>query len=172
MTDNRTKSTGGSRSDRLNPTDATLWEIKRDPELRTTIVAVAMLDRVPDWDTLNATVKRVIDGMPRLRQRVEEATLGLGRPRWTDTEVDLPFHLRRMTARQPGTVDAVLELSHPLAAEEFDNRVGPRSDVVAVALFHALEAGPVELRHLRVADGSVVPQAVGRCPISSWKLRR
>ncbi len=107
-------------SNRLNPTDATLWEIKRDPELRTTILAVAMLDAVPEWDLLAATVKRVVDGMPRLSQRVEDAAFGIGRPRWTDTEVDLPFHLRRLRSPHPGGVDAVLELCHPLAGEEFD----------------------------------------------------
>jgi hypothetical protein len=33
---------------RLNPTDATLWDIERNPSLRTTIVAVLVLDRPVD----------------------------------------------------------------------------------------------------------------------------
>ncbi len=105
--------------DRMNPTDATLWEIKRDPELRTTIVALATLAETPDWDALTATVRRAIDTTPRLRQRVVEGTLGLGRPRWVDCEVDLPFHLRRVTVPQP-TSGALLELIRPLAGEDFD----------------------------------------------------
>lgn len=35
-----------------------MWDIERDPELRSTVVAVAVLDRVPAWDRL---VRRLDD---------------------------------------------------------------------------------------------------------------
>ncbi len=106
--------------DRMNPTDATLWEIKRDPELRTTIVALATLTAVPDPTVLEAAVRRAIESTPRLRQRVVEGTLGMGRPRWVDCDVDLPFHLRRVTLPQPATSATLLEMIRPLAGEDFD----------------------------------------------------
>jgi WS/DGAT/MGAT family acyltransferase len=107
-------------SDRLNPTDATLWAIKRDPELRTTIVGLGLLDRRPAWPELQAAVARGVERLPRLRQRVAEGPLGLGRPRWTDVTPDLSFHLRRIAAPGSGDLRAVLDLCGILAAEDFD----------------------------------------------------
>ncbi|MGB5757985.1 MAG: wax ester/triacylglycerol synthase domain-containing protein, partial [Acidimicrobiales bacterium] len=112
---------GATRSsDNLNPTDATLWAIKRDPELRTTIVGLGLLDGRPTWSTLQAAVERAVDRMPRFRQRVAERPLGFGRPRWVDATPDMAFHLRRSAAPEPGDLRSVLDLCGLLAAEDFD----------------------------------------------------
>ena len=107
-------------SRRLNPTDATLWAIKRDPELRTTIVGLGLLDTTPAWPDVQAAVARAVERLPRLRQRVAERPLGLGRPRWVDVTPDPAFHLRRIAAPEPGDLRAVLDLCGALAAEDFD----------------------------------------------------
>ena len=104
----------------MNATDATLWDIKRDPALRTTIVALALLERSPDWETLNLTVERALERLPRFRQRVVEGLFGLGRPKWVETDVDLPFHLRRVDAPASKDLQSILELCGAIAGEEFD----------------------------------------------------
>lgn len=105
---------------RLNPTDATLWEIQRDPELRTTIVALALLDRVPSAEDLTTAVAGAVDAIPRLRQRVVEGPLGLGRPHWAPSDPDLSFHLRREQLGSSDGLRAVLDTCGVLAAEGFD----------------------------------------------------
>ncbi len=111
---------GFGAGDRLNPTDATLWEIKRDPILRTTIVAVALLDRSPDWARLQSTVVRSVEALPRLRQRVHDGPLGFGRPLWVDAHPEMAFHLRRVKAPTTGSLRDVLDIGGVLASQEFD----------------------------------------------------
>ncbi len=113
-------STETESSQRLNPTDATLWEIQRDPELRTTIVALAVLDRCPHWADLTAAVEKAVATIPRLRQRVAEGPLGLGRPHWEASDPDLDFHLRRAAVPSAGGMRNVLDVCGTLAAEGFD----------------------------------------------------
>ena len=36
----------------MSDADALMWNIEKDPQLRSTIVAVIVLDRVPDWTAL------------------------------------------------------------------------------------------------------------------------
>ena len=107
-------------ADHLNPTDATLWEIKRDPELRTTIVALVVLDRQPDSRALAAAIGRAIERFPRLRQRVEDNPLGIGRPRWVGTSPDLGYHLRHLRAPEPNDLRRALDICGVAASEEFD----------------------------------------------------
>ena len=105
----------------FNGSDALLWNIEKDPCLRTTIVAVSLLDRSPDWDRL---VERVIDAvarLPRLRQRVVAVPALMGVPRWQDDDdFDITFHLRRVVAPAPADLRAVLDLAGPIAMAAFD----------------------------------------------------
>ena len=55
---------GAHFDDVLNPSDALLWTIERDPSLRTTIVAIAVLDRAPDWARLQ---QRLVDASIRTK---------------------------------------------------------------------------------------------------------
>jgi len=116
---------GAGRGRRLHdavaPADAVLWDIERDPVLRSTIVAVARLDRSPDWGRLTARLDRVSRLVPRLRERVADPPFGLGAPRWViDEHFDLRYHLRR--ARCPAGADmrAVLDMAEPIASAGFD----------------------------------------------------
>nr|WHV03854.1 putative wax ester synthase/acyl-CoA:diacylglycerol acyltransferase [uncultured bacterium] len=109
-----------STTDRLNPTDATLWQIQRDPLLRTTIVGLALLDHQPAWDELTATVERAIDRLPRLRQRVVDGPLGFGRPHWADTDIDLDHHLIRRNIDDAGDLRSLLDVVGELASDDLD----------------------------------------------------
>ena len=90
-------------ADRLRDADALLWNIERDPVLRSTIVAVAVLDRPPDVRRLGARLERAAAAFPALRRVVVRDRLG--RPRWVDDRAfDLAYHLRRIACPAPGTV--------------------------------------------------------------------
>ena len=87
---------GPSRSRRLSASDTVLWDLDRDPVLRSTITAVALLDRAPDWGRLRTRIDRASQLIPRMRQRVGPAPFGIGAPRWVDDgDFDLDHHLRR-----------------------------------------------------------------------------
>ena len=111
---------GTSRPNRLNPTDATLWQIERDPLLRTTIVGLALLAGRPDWDDLVSAIAVAIDRLPRLRQRIAEGPLGFGRPHWVESEADLSHHLLRTRVDDASDLRSLLEVAGVMATEEFD----------------------------------------------------
>jgi len=68
----------------MSDVDALMWNIEKDPLLRSTIVAVGILDRTPDWATLRARFDRATVAIPRLRQRVLSPPFRIGPPRWTN----------------------------------------------------------------------------------------
>ncbi len=73
---------------KLNPTDATLWDIERNPNLRTTIVAVLVLDRPVELTRLANMFEATSRLVPRFRQRVVGLPGGIGTPHW---ELDARF---------------------------------------------------------------------------------
>jgi diacylglycerol O-acyltransferase / wax synthase len=106
---------------RMNPSDAVMWDIERDPELRSTVVAVAILDQEPEWERLVHRLDIVSQLVPRLRQRVVVPPFHLGFPLWVEDELfDISYHVRRVQAPEPGTLREVLDLAQPLAMTAFD----------------------------------------------------
>ncbi len=105
----------------MSDADALMWNIEKDPILRSTILAVAILDRVPDWDVLRRRMDRTTRIIPRLRQRVLSPPLRVGPPRWTvEPTFDLDFHLRRMRLSGSGSERALLDVLQPIATASFD----------------------------------------------------
>lgn len=105
----------------LNASDALMWSIEKDPCLRSTIVAVSLLDRSPDWHRLSLRMADACDLVPRLRQRVVATPLRLGPPRWQlDEYFDINYHLRRAVAPGPGDLRSVLDIAGLMAMSAFD----------------------------------------------------
>ena len=88
----------------MSDEDALMWNIEKDPILRSTILAVAIFDRRPTGTRLRARIERTTTHViPRLRQRVLSPPFRIGPPRWTvEPTFDLDFHLRRMRLPAPG----------------------------------------------------------------------
>ncbi|KKW66291.1 wax ester/triacylglycerol synthase domain-containing protein [Mycolicibacterium elephantis] len=104
----------------LSNSDAFMWRNERDPLLRSTIVTLILLDRCPDWHQLVDRFDRLSRTVPRFRQRVIPSTPFVP-PRWDFvSDFDLGFHLRRVTAPEPGNIDALLELARVAAMADFD----------------------------------------------------
>lgn len=137
----------------FNDSDTVLWNIERDPSLRTTIVAVAVLDRAPDWERLRTRILETADTVPRLRQRVVEAPFGMGPPRWVhDDRFDLDYHLRRVVVPPPGDLDAVLDLAAPMAMAAFD-KDRPLWEFTLVEGLQGGRAALIEKIHHAFTDG-------------------
>ncbi len=104
----------------MRNSDAFTWAMESDPRLRSTVVTVIMLDRSPDWDEVRNRFDVVSRAVPMLRQRVVPSPPPAP-PRWEHApDFDLGFHMRRVTAPAPGTIDTVLEMARVAAMEDFD----------------------------------------------------
>jgi diacylglycerol O-acyltransferase len=105
----------------MNGTDATLWDIERDPSLRTTVVSILQLDRSVKPERLLRSIDESSRLMPRMRQRVVEAPMGVGAPHWVIAEgVDVRDHVHFAELEPPVPFSAVLDLAAACAVEPFD----------------------------------------------------
>lgn len=104
----------------MSQTDAFTWAMESDPRLRSTVVTVIMLDRSPDWDVVRERFEVLSASLPIWRQRVVESPPPTP-PRWEDApDFDFSFHLRRVSAPEPGTLEGVLEMARVAAMSDFD----------------------------------------------------
>ena len=101
--------------------DALMWNIERDPLLRSTIAVVWLMDRAPDRARLERKVERATRTIPRLRQHVLPNPLALAPPRWeADAYFDLAAHLSWHRAPGDGSLRALLDFAQPMAMRHFD----------------------------------------------------
>lgn len=136
----------------MRSTDAFTWGMESDPALRSTIVALALLDRCPDWQDVVNRFDRVSRRLPIFRQRVVESPAPAP-PRWENyPDFDLAYHMRRLTAPAPGDPNTVLEIARIAAMSDFD-RARPLWEVT---LIDGLEDGGAALLckvHHSLTDG-------------------
>jgi diacylglycerol O-acyltransferase len=105
----------------LSQNDTIMWTVEHDPLLRSTIVAVVLLDRAPDWADLVARVDHASRMVPELREKVVAVPGHPGLLRWVpEPDLDLEYHLRRLAAPEPGRLANVLQLARSFAAAGFD----------------------------------------------------
>jgi WS/DGAT/MGAT family acyltransferase len=137
----------------MSDEDALMWNIEKDPVLRSTIVAVAVLDRAPDWDQVRSRFARATLFIPRLRQRVQSPPLRLGPPRWSyDSSFDLDFHLRRFRLPPPASVRTLLDVVGPIATAGFD-RARPLWEATLLEGLDDDRAAMVLKVHHAITDG-------------------
>ena len=104
----------------MRSSDAFTWSMESDPRLRSTVVTVLLLDSSPDWAEVRDRVERLTYELPMMRQRVVNSPLSAP-PRWQPcAEFDLDFHMRRVAAPAPGSLDHVLEMARLAQMEDFD----------------------------------------------------
>ena len=107
-------------SEFMSQSDAFTWAMESDPRLRSTVVTVILLDRSPDWDVVRERFEVVSRNLPMFRQVVVE-TPGPTPPRWEPApDFDPDFHLRRVSAPEPGNLEGVLEMARVAAMSDFD----------------------------------------------------
>jgi diacylglycerol O-acyltransferase len=137
----------------MSDADALMWNIEKDPILRSTIVAVGILDREPDFEQVRRRLDRASIAIPRLRQRVVTPPFRIGPPRWThEPGFDLDFHLRRVRLAAPGDHRRLLELVAPIAQSSFD-RARPLWELTIVEGLTGGRAAAVMKVHHSVTDG-------------------
>lgn len=108
-------------ADRMSDTDALMWNIEKDPALRSTITMVIEFDQTIDRERLVQRFERMTRVIPRFRQRVRGNPLSIAPPRWeTDPHFDLHFHLWWVKAPKRGATRDLLSIAEPIAMSGFD----------------------------------------------------
>jgi WS/DGAT/MGAT family acyltransferase len=136
----------------MRNSDAFTWAMEHDPRLRSTVVTILVFEKAPDWDVVRSRFDRVVRTIPMFRRRVVE-NLPPAPPRWEDDpEFDLDWHLRRVEAPAPHTLDTVLEMARRAEVTDFD----PVRPLWEVTLVEGLESGEAALlvkMHHALSDG-------------------
>lgn len=138
---------------RMSDSDALMWNIEKDPILRSTITVVATLDRAPDRQTLLERVERGSRLIPRMRQRVVGNAYSIAPPRWeVDPNFDLRYHVRFLRAGGAGTLQDVLDIAEPMGVQGFD-RARPLWELAVVEGLEDDRAAMVYKVHHAITDG-------------------
>lgn len=136
----------------MRNSDAFTWAMESDPRLRSTVVTVILLDRSPDWDDVRDRFGAIAAAVPMLRKRVV-ASPSPAPPRWEFApDFDLDFHMRRVTAPEPATIDTVLEMARVAAMGDFD-RARPLWEATLVDGLDNDRAAMVLKFHHALTDG-------------------
>jgi diacylglycerol O-acyltransferase len=139
--------------DRMSDADALMWNIEKDPALRSTITSVIVLDRALPHDVLIRRFERLSRVVPRLRQRVRSNTLSIAPPRWEiDPHFDLGFHLWWVRSPGKGTDHDLLSIAEPIAMSGFD-RARPLWRAVIVEGLAGGQSAIVMKLHHAITDG-------------------
>lgn len=137
----------------MSASDSVMWTIERDPQLRSTVLALCLFDRLPDMVQLRARIQDATSRLPRLRQRVEPAGLGSLTPRWVDDSgFDPRYHFREIAAPDPGPDRWLLDFAGTLAEGGFD-RTRPPWEIVVVGGLHDGAAALLFKLHHSLTDG-------------------
>lgn len=139
--------------DYMSENDTTLWVGERDPRLRSTIVSVWLLDRMPEESDFKDMLAESVEAIPRLRQRVVRDPYAIAPPRWeVDPNFDPSFHLRKLHLGGQGTLRDLLDLAEPIAMQAFD-KDRPLWEFYLVNGLAEGRAGVIMKLHHAVSDG-------------------
>ncbi|HEY9417522.1 MAG TPA: wax ester/triacylglycerol synthase domain-containing protein [Pseudonocardia sp.] len=149
-------------ADEMNALEVLMWRAETDRSLSSTVVGLEQLDVVPDWDRFVAAHEWAVKMVPRFRQRVVEAPLGIGNPRWAvDPEFDLRYHLRRMALPGAGGWAELLEAAAAIAMAPFDRSRPPWEVVLFEGLPDGRGAYLLKLHH-SATDGLGIMQLLSQ----------
>jgi len=137
----------------MSDSDALMWGIEADPLLRSTIIAIAVLDQAPDHEQLMAKVHRGTLDIARLRQRAVSPPWRVAPPRWVvDPNFDLRYHVRFTNAVGDGSLRSLLDFAAPIAMQSFD-RARPLWEFTVVEGLANGQAALIQKVHHAVTDG-------------------
>lgn len=133
----------------MSPSDAIIWNLERDPQLRSTIMSVWMLDQVPTPERMAVNIQRMIAAIPRLRQHVVP---GRPRPSWQAVEPDLDHHYEHAELPLGSTWRDALDFAEDWVCDPFD-RDRPLWKLGLVSGLEGGKAAIVIKVHHAIADG-------------------
>jgi diacylglycerol O-acyltransferase / wax synthase len=106
----------------MRDADAILWALDQDPLLRSTIVAIAVLDRSPSYEGVLGKFELLCRHAQHFHSVVVPSSLPWGRPHWEAVRgFDVGSHVIHVKAPFPGDLRVVLDLAQSMAGRPFDS---------------------------------------------------
>ena len=150
-----------SSSPRMNDTEAVMWRAERHPYLSSTIMAIELLDTVPDWQRLHDAHEWGSHLVRRFRQRVVDPFPHVEPPEFEDDpEFDLDDHLRRVEIGPDAGMPEVLTIAEEIAMTPFDRRK-PLWEAVLVEGLEGGQSAYILKSHHSISDGIAGIQLFG-----------
>jgi WS/DGAT/MGAT family acyltransferase len=138
---------------RMSDAEALMWRLEKDPYLSSNFGTVTILDRAPDFDRLRARMEQALTRVPRLRWRVQPNPGDLGAPVWADDpELDIDYHVRRISLPSPGTLRQLYDLAAVLTLDPFD-RTRPLWQFTVIEGLPGGQAALLAKMHHTITDG-------------------
>ncbi|MCB0917439.1 MAG: DUF1298 domain-containing protein [Actinobacteria bacterium] len=142
------------KAHRVSGWDFATWRSASDAQmLRSTMMAVYVLDRAPDWDRLVSRYDRATRLSPVLRMKMVEGPVAIANPRLVvDEHFDLSFHMSRFSMPEGSTWKDVLDEARREAMMDFDRN----RSLWHVTVLEGLPGGKAVLLfklHHAIADG-------------------
>ncbi len=138
---------------RMTDTEALMWSVEQNPQLRSTMGAIAILDGVPDPERLRATIIKALPSVPALRERVQPSGVPLVPPeRVLDQNLDLDHHLRVVRLPPSSGMAALEAMACTIINDPFD-RDRPLWQMTIVSGLPRRRCGLVIKLHHSIADG-------------------
>jgi diacylglycerol O-acyltransferase len=134
--------------------DAATWRTASgDANLRSTVVALAILDRAPDWPRLRSRLERLTHFVPELRMRPYFGAFGVSAPRLAfDPDFDIDVHAHRFRLPEGAGWDDLLAEARRMSLTDFDSSRPLWEATVIEGLPDGQAAFLMKLHH-SIADG-------------------
>jgi diacylglycerol O-acyltransferase / wax synthase len=137
----------------LSPLDTVMWRADTDRAMRSTVMAVELLDTEPEWNRLVDAHEWATRMVPRLCDRIAEPLGFVGTPIWVrDQDFDLRYHVRRSRLGGEGGWSELLTAAAQIAMTPFDRTRPPWEAVLVGGLPDGKAAYLLKLHHA-LADG-------------------
>lgn len=132
---------------------ATFRTAAGDPRMRSTVVALAVLDSTPDWARLRGRLERLTHFVPTLRMRPLYGLFGISAPRLAlDPDFDIDVHVRRYRLPEgSGWTDLLADVRR-MSLTDFDRNRALWEAVLVEGLPGGESAFALKLHH-SIADG-------------------
>ncbi|MDZ7578223.1 MAG: wax ester/triacylglycerol synthase family O-acyltransferase, partial [Candidatus Nanopelagicales bacterium] len=134
--------------------DAATWRAAAgDRHMRSTVVAIMLLDSTPSWDVLRARFERLTRMVPVLRERPLFGAVGISSPRLSlDPDFDLDIHLHRYRLHDGAGWNDVLDEARRISLTDFDHG-RPLWDMHLIEGLPGDRAAMILKLHHAIADG-------------------
>jgi diacylglycerol O-acyltransferase / wax synthase len=137
----------------LTPLETVMWRAGEDRAMRSTMMAVEVLDTEPDWQRLVDAHEWASQVVPRLGDRVSEPFGFVGAPMWVrDQDFDLRYHVRRCRLGGDSGWPELLTMAAQLTMTPFDRTRPPWEAVLVEGLPDGKAAYLLKLHHA-LTDG-------------------
>lgn len=137
----------------MTDTEALMWSVEQNPQLRSTMGAIAIVDGTPSLERLRATIIKALPTVPALRERVQPSGVPLVPPeRVLDRHLDLDHHLRSVRLQSPASMKALEALACRIINDPFD-RDRPLWQITIVSGLPRRRSAVVVKLHHSIADG-------------------